>query len=187
MNNEKLKDWALWLSLIIGFAIPASFAIQIHLEKLTLNIATWGMICLLDILGLILAFKSGNKKPWLQFGWAFAAVCIVIAILINNHTFSFGLVEYVCIACSLLAVYFWLTEKAEKGLYPYIIAVYISFIPQAIDYWGAPQPQTWWLWVGSILACVFAIYGAEKRNFANTFVPWSCIPFNLLGFYLVMR
>lgn len=185
--NTKKQAVAMWLSAVVGFATPAYFAWQTYTKQWGLNLATWALIFILDALGLVLAYKSGNKRPWIQWGWAVAASLILLATLNNKHTWAFGWVEYICIACCFISVYFWLTEKADRGLMSYIVAVYISFVPQLVDYWDSPQPETWWLWLGSIVACACAIYGAEKKDFVHTFVPWACIPFNLLGYFLVTR
>lgn len=194
--SKKLKTWANLLSLVLAFAPPGAFALSIFLNKLPpQNVATWGMVLLLDGVGLILAYNVYKKKPcrlisempFLQLGWAIAAVCIMVAVTTRTNLSSWGWVEIVSLFCCAMAVYLWVIRDAQTGLYPYMLAMYIAFIPQFSNYLERPQPETWWLWVGTVMSAGLAIYASEKRDLRSCFVPWGCIPLNIIGFALVMR
>ena len=185
--ENKSKLWALWLSLFFGFVVPTLFALDIYVGKTTPNIASWGMFLLLDTIGLFLVYKAGNKKPYLQCGWVLALILIMLAILLSKSTFHFGLIEILSCLAGIVSIYLWITKSAKLGLYPYVVGCYIAFIPQVIDYWTKPQPEVWWVWFAGAAGCIFAIYSAEKKDFANVFVPWAFIPLNLIGFFLVIR
>lgn len=182
------KIWALHISFALGFALPALFAFQIYTHQvLPQNVATWGMILLLDVIGLILVYKAGNEDPRIQWGWVTAAICIFAAIIFSENTLQWGWVETISLICCIASIALWQIKNAKWGLWPYMAAMYISFIPQGVEYFEKPQPETWWLWFGSMLACLFAIYGAKKYDFANLFIPFGAFVLNLLILILVMR
>ena len=175
------------LSGIIGFLIPALFALDIYVHHLSLNFATWLMVLILDVLGVVLAYKAGNKRPYLQIGWLVAAICIVIAIFTNGSVWNWGWIETACFALSLISVVLWLTKSAEVGTWFYLAAMYISFAPQAVNYWHEPQLSTWYVWGGSALACVLAIIAAEKRDVGHILTPAAAALMNLSILVLLFR
>lgn len=173
--SERLKHWVVVASGILGFVIPTYFAWTLYVTHVPQNIATWGMVFALDALGLILVYKDGNKKPFLQIGWAVAMCCVFLAVILNGNQMVWGRTEIISVILCVVAIILWITMSARKALWAYIAAMYISFIPLAVDYWNKPQPDTLWLWLWTIVTCLLAILGAEKRNFAYTFVPWAVI------------
>ena len=185
--NYTLRHSAVILSGLIGFFIPALFALDIYKNNLEQNLATWSMVLFMDMLGVILAFKAGNKRPLLQMGWLAAAVLILSAICLSKSSWHWGVIETLSLISCIAAVYLWQTRSARHGIYFYVIAGYVSFFPQIADYWKTPQPGTLYLWLTTVIACTLAIYGAEKRDFANTFVPIAFGLLNVLIAVLVLR
>ncbi|MBP6923978.1 MAG: hypothetical protein KBC62_01220 [Candidatus Pacebacteria bacterium] len=172
------KNWALFGSGVLGFLIPAYFAWIIFQENIPQNLATWIMILFLDFLGLTLVYKSGNKKPYLQIGWCVAAACIVLAILFSDSPWHWGSIETLSVLLCALAVTLWLKCSARIAIFAYLLAFLLSGLPLAVDFWHHPEPNTIWVWGWSMVACMLAIYGAEKRDIANTIVPWTAIGTN---------
>jgi hypothetical protein len=205
LNKKWFRELAGVMSFLFGFGIPSAFALSIFQHKVPQqNIATWGMIVLLDGVGFLLSYKLykesrlitvanlGKKKaqwPLLQFGWLLAATLIFTAILKEGNTFAWRWVETASLIGCLLAAYFWYNGEAQKGLYMYMAATYIAFVPQLYDYAVQPQPETWWLWAGSIAGSIFSILSNDKgaRGLKNCLVPWLVIPLNLGAFIIVMR
>lgn len=187
MNAVTLRQMALVVSGLIGFFVPALFALDIYKNHLSQNVATWGMVLAIDFLGLLLAYKAGNKRPLLQAGWCVASVLILLAILSNDGLWHWGWVETISVACGITSIWLWQAKGAEFGMWPYMLALYISFVPQGVDFWKQPQPETLWLWGWSIVGCIFAIIGAEKRDFANTFIPWGAAILNVGISIIVLR
>ncbi len=179
MNNT-FKHQLMLVSGALGFIIPTYFAWTLYISHEPQNIATWGMVFVLDALGLILAYKGGNKKPYLQIGWAMAAFCIFVAVILNGNIASWGWTETVSVTLCCMAIVLWITKSALVAQWAYMTAMYISFVPLMADYWRQPQPDTLWLWLWTIASCLLAILGAEKRDFANTFVPWAAIGLNTI-------
>jgi hypothetical protein len=175
---EQAKKLAIPVSGLLGFLIPTYFAWTVYQQGIPQNIATWGMTLLLDVLGLVLVYRAGNKQPYLQLGWTFAALCIVLAVVLGKSPWHWGWIESAALVLGGVAIILWLKLNAEKALWAYMAAAYISCIPLLIDYWKEPQPSTLWLWLWTIGTCLLAVYGAPKRDFANTFVPWGAIVLN---------
>lgn len=184
------KEFALLASGVIGFMVPALFALDIYTTNTQANLATWIMILIMDVSGLWIACVEGNKRPFLQIGWVGAASLILFAILMKENAWNWGSVETSSFILCALALLLWraLGKKGVLlGLFLQSVAVYVSFIPQAIDYWKKPDPSTWYLWFWTIVGCVCAIYAAEKRDAPHTFIPWACIVLNTAIFILIMR
>lgn len=174
------KNRIMLLSGVLGFAVPAWFAWTIYVNNVPQNVATWGMILVLDGLGLVLAFKGGNDKPFLQIGWTLAAMFIFTAILLNGQPLVWGWTETISVVLCAVAIALWITKGALAAQWAYMAAMYLSLVPLASDYWTSPQPDTLWLWLWTIIGCLLAILGAEKRNFATTFVPIGAIGVNAI-------
>lgn len=171
------RNIAVVFSGVLGFCVSTYFAWTIYIDGIPQNVATWFMIFLLDIIGVVLVFKDGNRKPYLQIGWTIAAACIVAAI-ISSSPWRWGDAETVSLILCIISILLWVSLNARLAIWAYMVAMYVSCLPLIIDYWNFPQRETLWVWLWSIGACVLAIYGAPKRDFANIFVPWSAIILN---------
>ena len=178
--NDTTKVLAVVVSGALGFIIPTYFAWTLYADSVPQNVVTWGMVFVLDLLGLILAYRGGNKKPYLQVGWAMAAFCIFVTVMLNGSQVNWGWTEIISVVLCCVAIVLWLTRSALVAQWAYMAAMYISFVPLMVDYWKEPQPDTLWLWLWTIVSCFLAILGAEKRDFANTFVPWAAIVLNVI-------
>lgn len=183
----KAKEWAVLASGLLAFLVPTYFAWTVYLSQQPQNVASWSMVLLLDVLGLFLVYRDGNKKPYLQLGWVIAAACIVLAITLGGSPWHWGWTESASLFFCGLAIVFWLILSARVALFAYMAAMYIAFVPLMADYWKEPQPGTLWLWLLTIATCMLAIYGAEKRDFPNTFVPWGAIVLNGAISWLCIR
>lgn len=181
------KESAVLLSGILGFALPTYFAWTVYQDKIPQNIATWFMIFILDFLGLILVYKAGNKKPYIQLGWALASVCILLAITLGKSPWHWGWTENVSFALCGIAILLWLTLNARIAILAYLVAMFASVVPLMADYWKEPQLQTLWLWLSTVGTCLLAIYGADKRDFTNTVIPWAALVLNAMIAVLCLR
>jgi len=164
-----LRSTFLWASGLIGLIVPSLFAVEIYTDNLSANLATWVMVLILDGLGLLLVIKAGNKKPFMQIGWATAATLIVLSIIVSDSSWDWGWVETSSVICCTIAIWLWQTKSAQLGLWPYMLALFISFGPQVDDV-TQPQPETWWLWTWTIVGCVCAInYRCPKERLRQHF------------------
>jgi hypothetical protein len=174
----KAKQLCLVVSGLSGFIIPTYFAWIVYQENIPQNIASWSMVFALDVLGLTLVMKAGNKEPYLQTGWVVAAFLVLLSVLFNQSPWHWGWTESTSLFLCAVAVLLWLTKTARVALWAYIAAMWISFVPLMVDYWHVPQVDTLWLWLATIASCLFSILGSEKRDFTNTGVPWAVIALN---------
>lgn len=175
---EQVKKLAMPASGLLGFFITTLFAWTIYRDNIPQNVATWTMIMLLDVLGVILAYKDGNKQPYLQIGWTVAATCVVLAIAFGDSPWQWGQTETISLLLCGVATVLWLMMSARAALFAYMAAMYLSTVPLIVDYWRQPQSGTLWVWLWTIVGCALAIYGAPKRDFTYTFVPWAAIVMN---------
>jgi hypothetical protein len=185
--NDTYKNRLALASGLLGFGIPTLFAWTLYTKHIPQNIATWGMVFVLDLLGVVLAYRDGNKKPFLQIGWVFAALCILAAVAFSGNPINWGRVETTSVILCVFAIVLWMIKSARAGLWAYMAAMYISFFPLMKDYWYKPEPSTLWLWLGTIVGCVLAILGAKKQDFTHTFVPWSVIVLEVIMTVLCVR
>ncbi|MEI9966991.1 MAG: hypothetical protein WDN67_05230 [Candidatus Moraniibacteriota bacterium] len=181
------KHFAALASGILGFILPTYFAWTVYRDGIPQNLATWSMVLLLDFLGLVLVYRDGNRRPFLQLGWCVAAICILLAVLIGDSPWQWGMVETVSVTICLVAVWLWLTRSAHTALFAYLFAFFVSGMPLAIDFWHVPQPSTLWLWLSTVGTCGLALYGAEKRDMAHLGLPWVAIVLNSILAILCMR
>ncbi len=172
---------------ILGFVAPTYFAWTVYRDGIPQNAATWGMTVFLDVIGLMLVYSGGNKRPFMQLGWVFAASCILAATLFGKSPWHWGTVETVSLILCLVAVVLWQTFSAQVGIFPFVIAMWLSAVPLGVDYWNIPQPSTLWLWVVSAGTCLLSIYGSEKQDVAHTAVPWGAIVLNSVFVFLCVR
>lgn len=177
---QYIRKFSSLMSGVLGFTATTYFAWTLYKNNLPQNIATWLMVLLLEIIGLWSVLKDGNKKPYLQVGWAAAALCVVLAITLGNSPWHWGWTESISLFLCAVAIFLFLTISARMAIWTYMIAMYISFVPLMVDYWYRPQLETLWFWFWNITACLFAVYGAPKRDFANVFIPWASIFQNAL-------
>lgn len=192
------KQWFNLFSMLFGFIPPGVYALNIALGKLPeQNIATWGMVFLLDGIGLLLAYKVYQENedaglsdaPLMQAGWLIASICILAAVLSQSNELKWGKIETISLLCCIASIALWVTMDAASGLWPYGVAMYASFTPQLTDYLDKPQPETWWLWLGTIVAAVLAILAAQKgkRGIKECFAPWVSLPLNAAALAIVIR
>lgn len=165
---------------ILGFGATTLFAWILHSENIPHSLASWLMVMMLEIIGLFSVLKGGNKKPYLQLGWTVAALCVLLALLIGDSPWHWGRTETISLLSCLVVTVLLLKAGARVAVWAYMVAMYVAFIPLMVDYWHTPQPATLWFWLLNITACLLAVYGAQKRDFASTFIPWASIFQNAL-------
>ena len=125
--------------------------------------------------GTIFVVDDPPEEDVFRFWWVF---------LRSFLSWKWGWVETSALILAGVAIVLWLKWSAKKALWAYMAAAYVSTMPLLVDYWNVPQPSTLWLWLWTVGTCLLAIYGSERRDFANTFVPWGALV--LIGFIAVL-
>ncbi|MEK7639229.1 MAG: hypothetical protein AAB388_03665 [Patescibacteria group bacterium] len=148
---------------IIGFLSTSVFAGQIQFLRLKVNLATWVMIAVMNYIGLAMVLAAGNTEPYIQIGWCLGATLVLLAALNNRGDWKWTHVEtWSMVACGL-AVLVWVMTKSVWALFGYILAAYISVVPQVLQYWKQNRDErkgTAWLWIASSIAIVLAVVGS---------------------------
>lgn len=178
------------LSGVVSFVSASVFAIQIHKMKLKVNLATWGMVLVLDVVGLALVILSGNHEPYLQAGWAFAAVLIVLAAWVNRGNWEWGKTETVSIALSVISVAVWLVSGSVVwSLLGYLSACYFSGIPQAKQYWVDHEEarKSTWLWLVGVFGLILTLLGLPNFSPQYSIVPVGFLFLNLIMAWITLR
>ncbi len=177
------------LSGIISCGTASWFAWQIMRDKLQVNLATWGMILILDAVGLVLTVLSGNHEPYLQAGWMIAAILIMIAAVLNRGDWEWTGTETICLVCCAAAGGWWVLSGSPWALAGYVVACYISVVPQAKQYVHdlVLARTTAWIWVVSAGASAIAIMGQPEFTPQYLLVPIGMCLLNLGMSWLTLR
>jgi len=172
---------------IIAFIMPVMLAADVAMGLTNLNTATWLMIWALDLVGLALVIRGGNKLPALQVAWAIAATLIVLALIYRNNAWVWRWSEIGALVGCAAATLAWWRRAEKQGLYFYFAASVISFYPQFEDYFVHPAPETWYVWTFSAFACALSYLSAEKRDMAHLGTPAFFFCFNVVVLIMVLR
>jgi hypothetical protein len=152
-----------WLSVLSGLlvsVVACIYAWQIFATKLQVNIATWSMILLLDIVGLFLALRVGNTQPFMHIGWVFFDLLICVAALLNEGNWKWRRTESVSTVFCSGAILLWIIAPPLWSIYAYLTACVFALFPQARYYWfdeGTARKSSW-VWLASSIAIVMTLY-----------------------------
>ena len=175
---------------IIGGIIPAvtviAFALHLLMKEIPLNVVSWILWTILDVVLVITAIAAGNKRPWLPLGYTFGAALVTI-ILWNRGLWEFGFAEGISILGVVTALVVWCFVSARGAIIIASIAKIIAALPQAYDFWITPNPSTWWLWSFVAVGCFLSIIGARSWTIEDRFFPVASGLFNLSMVILVLR
>lgn len=191
-----------WTAAALGLTVALMLAAAEAKGGLAnLNVVTWVIMLALDVAGLLLIIRGGYTFPPIQWAWTLAATIVVIGIAINlvqdgTGTWSFGMIEVAALIGCVIAGYFWYrakTKRTEKdrqravrtGLICFMVASFVGFAPQLVDYWYRPAPDTWYIWVLAGTACCLGIIGAPKKDFAHIGTQSFYVALNIVTLALV--
>jgi hypothetical protein len=178
---------------VIGSAAAFWYGIRIFLNKEKANLATWLIVFFLDLVGLYLAFATGNDEAYIQIGWCAAATVILIATWYRKGAWVWSSTETWVLLVCIASVVIWLSSNAVvMSLLGYIMAAFLSVVPQAKDYWKNPAvaKKSAWLWQVSIVAICFSIAAKAvlgKYGFEHMFVYYALLWLNVMMTWLCMR
>lgn len=183
------------IGVLLGCVSASLYGIRVWQGKERANLATWGIIYVLDVVGLHLAIETGNDDPLIQFGWCIAAVIILAAAIRRRGNWTWSSTEtYVLIACSLSVAVWLLSHKSAVflSLLCFSAAVVLSAIPQARDYMRHPDiaRASAWVWQVGTVSVTFTLtakvvqglYGVE-----HTLVYAVILAMNICMAYLCSR
>lgn len=191
-----MKELAFWLNIfgaVLGSLAAGLYGIRVWLGKEKANLATWSIVLLLDVVGLYLTYVTGNHEPYIQLGWCFAATLIVIAAWVRKGDWLWTRTETVVLVLCIVSVTVWLTSEAVLvSLIGYLMAAYLSVVPQAKDYLRHPEVarKSAWVWQVSIVAILFPLAAKlveQKYGIGHTLIYYALVVLNVLMATLCMR
>jgi hypothetical protein len=179
---------------LVGFVLTMSafiYLISILINhNVPLNLATWGMWTVIDILLLATMVKAGNRRPWIMIGFVAGATSIasitLLKFLNGNSIFVWGQAETLAAVAASVALVIWKMTSNEYGVIAMTVAMYIAMIPTWVDGWTKPVGQDPWFWGACAFSCWLTYLGAEK-NIAGRFMPACGTLGNGLMFILTIR
>lgn len=181
-----------WLGLLSGLlvaVVACIYAWQIFATRMSVNIATWGMILFMDLIGLVLAFNVGNPQPYMHVGWVFSDLLICAAALLNKGNWKWTKIETTSFFLCLAAVIIWLTTQSVWSVYAYLFACGIALLPQARFYWydeGTARKSAW-VWFTSSVAIILTLFAVPILTPTYTIVTFTLLTMYLTMAYLAFR
>jgi hypothetical protein len=176
---------------VLGFLVTFTFGLWLIKNNVPQSTASWTMWAMLDFCSLILtlkALKSGDARPYLLFGWTLAATFVVVILIFNGTSWTWGWTEWLSACGVVTAARYWVKNQSIKGLWACAIAMNVAGIPLAYDFWIDPQQSTWWVWAGTILSCALSIAGSDKLlSIEKNLVPASSFLYNILLLSILFR
>ena len=196
MEALTAKEFALALNVfgaVLGSLAACLYAVRVWLKKERANLATWAIVLVLDFAGLYLTYATGNHEPYIQIGWCVAALLIVIAAFVRKGDWQWTDIDTAVLIICAGSVAIWLTSEAVlASLLGYLLAAYLSALPQARDYVRHPDVarKSAWVWQVSVIAILFPLaakYVEDKSGIEHTLVYWALIGLNVIMSALCMR
>ncbi len=168
---------------ILVAVVAIGYAIQVHREKLHINTATWLMILAIDVLGLTLAFGTGNSNPIIHIAWVISDTLICIAAITLHKRFYWSRIDTFSLIFFLLALAWWHLSTSLIAVIGYLVACFFTLLPQAIQYWHNKHiaQKSAWIWLMSSGALVLTIFSLHTLT-----LEYAVVSFGLLTLYLGM-
>jgi len=184
-----MKDKLQKIGGLISAVTLIAFALFLMANDVKLNIATWALWTILDVIILKVSLDA-NKKigssdwPWLPTGWAVGAFIVTI-ILLTRGQWTWTGTETLTTVATLVATGMWRATKNSKlGIIAFTMAMTVAGIPSVILAWSHPDPMSWWLWAGVSVSCLFTLAGTKEWSIEERFLPVASFIFN--GFMTVL-
>jgi len=178
---------------VLGSLAAGLYGVRIWLGKEKANLATWSIALTLDFLGLYLAYATGNDEPYIQMGWCAATLIIVIGAWARKGDWVWTNIDTAVLGICALSVVVWLTSNAALvSLSGYLLAAYVSAVPQARDYLRDPVTarKSAWVWQISIVAIMFSLAAKlveQKYGIEHTLLYYAFIVLSMIMAALCMR
>lgn len=196
MEEFTVKEIAFALNMfgaVLGSLAACFYAVRVWLRYERANLATWAIVLVLDVVGLYLTYATGNHEPYIQIGWCVAALLIVAAAFVRKGDWQWTSIDTAVLILCALSVAIWLSSEAVlASLLGYLIAAFLSALPQARDYVRHPDVarKSAWVWQVSVIAILFPLvakYVEGKSGIEHTLVYWALIGLNVIMSALCMR
>lgn len=169
---------------VIACVVSVAFAGYLMFQAVPMNVATWLLLTVLNAVNAVAMFRAGNKQFWLPVGFSLGAFLIAVMVF-RNGTWSWGTVETFALgftAAALVASY----QVPKGGVLLGVTALWIAASPTLLDGWTDPQPESWWLWAGSLMGCMLSFLAAKGWSPKDRAYSGSGVIFNTTMWILVL-
>jgi hypothetical protein len=169
--------------------VATLYAVQIYRLRLNVNIATWGMILLIDVLGLILAFSAGNREPYIHLAWVTTDILICSAIIIRHPHFAWSRFDTASLLLFLISLSVWMISDSELSVFGYLIACFFTLLPQARQYFHDRRiaRKSSWIWIMNCIALVMTILSVPVITYEYSLVSLGLLVLNLGMVMIALR
>ena len=169
--------------------VATGYAVQIYREHLRVNIATWGMILLTDILGLTLALGTGNNQPSIHVAWVLTDLFICIAALTRTSNWQWSRTESVSLVLFITSLTLWLITETAWSVIGYLVACFFTLLPQALQYWKDKRlaRKSAWIWIMNSIALVMTMLSLGAITFEYSVVTLGLLVLNLAMVLIAVR
>jgi hypothetical protein len=152
---------------ILVSIVATAYAIQIYKEHLHVNIATWMMIVLIDILGLVLAFSTGNAQPSIHIAWLVTDTLILVTAVSMRANWHWRYIETICLILFVTSLAWWHFDDSVWSIVGYLVACFFTLLPQAIQYWHDRRlaKKSAWIWIMNSIAIVMTLLSLHEISF----------------------
>lgn len=150
-----------------------------------MNVATWGIWSVVNIITTTSIIKSGFTHPWMNLVFTAGAI-VTLFLSIWRGTWSWTTRETICTLIALAAMVSWPFFGATTALVLGITAMGVGGIPQIIDAYHRPEQQDRLVWFLFVLSNAISLFGAPIWDTAHLLYPFVGVTSNglLLGFLL---
>ncbi len=181
-----------YLSYIAGGLVSfvaTAYAIQIYKERLHVNIATWGMILLVDILGFVFAISAGNPHPYIHIAWVTTDALICLAALKYKTSWRWSYIESISLVLFICSLLLWRTSEAIWSVLGYLVACFFTLLPQGVQYWKNKHiaRKSAWIWIINSIAIVMTMLSLSNITLEYSIATLGLLILNLTMVLIAVR
>ncbi len=174
---------------ILVSIVATAYAIQIYKERLHVNIATWMMIVLIDVLGLVLAYSSGNAQPSIHIAWLVTDTLILGTALIMRANWHWRYIETISLVMFVTSLAWWHFVDSVWSILGYLVACFFTLLPQAIQYWHHRPlaKKSAWIWIMNSIAIVMTLLSLQDISFEYSVAALGLLVMSLAMVMIALR
>lgn len=161
------------MSVVIALLMYPPLAYKILKGKITQNMASFALWCLLDLEAALSVFFQGGN--WYLPGAYVLGSLIVVLSLLKTRTWAWGNFETVILFMVALCLGVWVTAGPRWATIISTTGVVLAGLPQLKDVVLFPAEAPLMEYLGFTLAAVFGTMGGKSWTIEERLYPVACI------------
>lgn len=129
---------------------------------------------------------AAKRSYTLAFSYAVGAGAVFLAHL-KMGAWEWTWIETLSAIGVALSVIIWQKFSADYGTIAGVSAMNIAGIPIMVMLWVHPDPQTFWLFMNTTIACGLTLAGIRPWTMRGSFLAWSGLIYNGAMVLIVLR